>query len=68
MVMVKINQSGIHIDGWTGEQYTVIVYLTPDMKPEDGGVLSSGHLILQTNKEQWQYKHHMVLMVVTQKT
>ena len=34
------NQSGgIHIDGWTGNQYTVIVYLTPDMTPEDGGSL-----------------------------
>ena len=34
------NQSGgIHLDGWTGNQYTVIVYLTPDMKPEDGGTL-----------------------------
>jgi len=28
---------GIHIDGWTGDQYTVIVYLTPDWRPEDGG-------------------------------
>ena len=28
---------GIHIDGWTGDQYTVIVYLTPDWTPEDGG-------------------------------
>ena len=28
------NQSGgIHLDGWTGNQYTVIVYLTPDMTP-----------------------------------
>ncbi len=34
------NQSGgIHLDGWTGNQYTVIVYLTPDMTPEDGGTL-----------------------------
>ena len=34
------NQSGgIHVDGWTGNQYTVIVYLTPDMTPEDGGSL-----------------------------
>ena len=34
------NQSGgIHLDGWTGNQYTVIVYLTPDMTPEDGGSL-----------------------------
>jgi len=32
------NQSGgIHLDGWTANQYTVIVYLTPDWKPEDGG-------------------------------
>ena len=30
---------GIHVDGWTGNQYTVIVYLTPDMTPEDGGAL-----------------------------
>jgi hypothetical protein len=35
----QYQSGGIHIDGWTGEQYTVIVYLTPDMKPEDGGVL-----------------------------
>ena len=28
---------GIHIDGWTGDQYTVIVYLTPDWTPDDGG-------------------------------
>ena len=34
------NQSGgIHLDGWTGNQYTVIVYLTPDMTPDDGGAL-----------------------------
>ena len=34
------NQSGgIHLDGWTGNQYTVIVYLTPDMTPNDGGAL-----------------------------
>ena len=34
------NQSGgIHLDGWTGNQYTVILYLTPDMTPEDGGAL-----------------------------
>ena len=34
------NQSGgIHVDGLTGNQYTVIVYLTPDMTPEDGGSL-----------------------------
>ena len=34
------NQSGgIHVDGWTGNQYTVIVYLTPDITPEDGGSL-----------------------------
>ena len=32
------NQSGgIHLDGWTGDQYTVIVYLTPDWTPDDGG-------------------------------
>jgi len=30
---------GIHIDGWTGDQYTVIVYLTPDWTPEDGGTI-----------------------------
>ena len=30
---------GIHVDGWTGNQYTVILYLTPDMTPEDGGSL-----------------------------
>ena len=30
---------GIHIDGWTGDQYTVIVYLTPDWRPEDGGTI-----------------------------
>ena len=30
---------GIHVDGWTGNQYTVILYLTPDMTPEDGGAL-----------------------------
>ena len=28
---------GIHIDGWTDDQYTVIIYLTPDWQPEDGG-------------------------------
>ena len=34
------NQSGgIHLDGWTGNQYTVILYLTPDMTPDDGGAL-----------------------------
>ena len=34
------HQSGcIHVDGWTGNQYTVILYLTPDMTPEDGGAL-----------------------------
>ena len=27
------------IDSWTGNEYTVIVYLTPDMQPEDGGSL-----------------------------
>ena len=32
------NQSGgIHVDGWTEGQYTIIVYLTPDWQPEDGG-------------------------------
>ena len=32
------NQSGgIHLDGWTGDQYTVIVYLTPNWTPDDGG-------------------------------
>ena len=32
------NQSGdIHVDGSTDGEYSVIVYLTPDMKPEDGG-------------------------------
>ena len=32
------NQSGgIHLDGWTGDQYTVIVYLTPGWTPDDGG-------------------------------
>ena len=30
---------GIHIDGWTGDQYTVIVYLTPGWEPEDGGTI-----------------------------
>ena len=30
---------GIHVDAWTGNQYTVIVYLTPDWRPEDGGSL-----------------------------
>ena len=30
---------GIHVDGWTGDQYTVIVYLTPDWRPEDGGTI-----------------------------
>ena len=33
----KGQSGGIHIDGWTGDQYTVIVYLTPDWTPEDGG-------------------------------
>ena len=28
---------GIHVDGWTGDQYTIIVYLTPDWTPDDGG-------------------------------
>ena len=27
----------IHIDSWSGDQYTVIVYLTPDWTPDDGG-------------------------------
>ena len=27
------------INSWTGNEYTVIVYLTPDMQPEDGGAL-----------------------------
>jgi len=32
------NQSGdIHVDGSTDGEYSIIVYLTPDMKPEDGG-------------------------------
>ena len=30
---------GMHVDGWTGNQYTVILYLTPDMTPDDGGTL-----------------------------
>ena len=30
---------GIHIDGWTGDQYTVILYLTPDWHPDDGGTI-----------------------------
>jgi len=33
----KGQSGGIHIDGWTNNQYTVIVYLTPDWQPEDGG-------------------------------
>ena len=33
----KGQSGGIHIDGWTGDQYTVIVYLTPDWTPDDGG-------------------------------
>ena len=35
----KGQSGGIHVDGWTNNQYTVIVYLTPDMQPEDGGSL-----------------------------
>ena len=27
----------IHIDSWTGDQFTIIVYLTPDWTPDDGG-------------------------------
>ena len=27
------------INSWTGNEYTVIVYLTPNMQPEDGGAL-----------------------------
>ena len=34
--MVSHQSGGIHVDGWTGNQYTVIHYLTPDMTPEDG--------------------------------
>ena len=33
----KYQSGGIHIDGWTSDQYTAIVYLTPDWQPEDGG-------------------------------
>ena len=33
----KYQSGGIHIDGWTADQYTAIVYLTPDWQPEDGG-------------------------------
>ena len=33
----KHQSGGIHIDGWTANQYTVIVYLTPGWEPEDGG-------------------------------
>ena len=29
----------IHVDGWTSDQYTVIVYLNPELKPEDGGTI-----------------------------
>jgi hypothetical protein len=29
----------LKVGAWTGNQYTVIVYLTPDMTPEDGGSL-----------------------------
>jgi len=35
----KGQSGGIHIDGWTGDQYTVIIYLTPDWTPEDGGTI-----------------------------
>ena len=35
----KGQSGGIHIDGWTGDQYTVIIYLTPDWQPEDGGTI-----------------------------
>ena len=43
------NQSGgIHLDGWTGDQYTVIVYLTPDWTTDDGGSIEFWTLILQT--------------------
>ena len=35
----KGQSGGIHIDGWTGDQYTVIIYLTPDWRPEDGGTI-----------------------------
>ena len=41
---------GIHVDGWTPDQYTFIYYANPDMKPED-----AGELILWTpnlNEEQ----------------
>jgi hypothetical protein len=27
------------MDSWTGNQYTVIVYLTPDWHPDDGGTI-----------------------------
>ena len=27
----------IHIDSWSGDEYTVIVYLTPGLTPDDGG-------------------------------
>ena len=33
----KHQSGGIHLDGWTANQYTVIVYLTPGWEPEDGG-------------------------------
>ena len=35
----KHQSAGIHMDGWTGNQYTVIVYLTPDWHPDDGGTI-----------------------------
>ena len=35
----KHQSGGIHMDGWTGNQYTVIVYLTPDWHPDDGGTI-----------------------------
>ena len=35
----KHQSSGIHMDSWTGNQYTVIVYLTPDWHPDDGGTI-----------------------------
>ena len=30
---------GIHIDGWTPDQFTVIYYANPNMTPYDGGAL-----------------------------
>ena len=35
----KGQSGGIHIDGWTADQYTAILYLTPGWEPEDGGTL-----------------------------